>query len=122
MAVDPSLKSLRWIGSSKRDLRALPDSVKLLMGHALYVARQGGKHRDAKPFKGCGCARAVAIVANFHGDTFRAVYTVRRAGVVYVLHVFRKKSKAGPATPEPEMALIKQRLRVSERLARIKAR
>jgi phage-related protein len=88
------------------------------MGYALYVARQGGKRPDAKPLKGCGCAGIVEIVADFDGDTFRAVYTVRRAGAVYVLHVFQKKSKAGRATPKPEMTLIKQRLRESERIAR----
>jgi phage-related protein len=122
MAVDPSLKPLRWIGSSQRDLRALPDSVKLRVGHALYVARQGSKHRDAKSLKGCGCAGIVEIVADFDGDTFRAVYTVRRAGAVYLLHVFQKKSKAGRATPNPELTLIKQRLRESERIARREAR
>jgi phage-related protein len=102
MAVDPLLKPIRWVGSSRRDLRALPDSVKSHIGYALYVARQGGKHPDAKPLKGCGCARVVEIVADFDGDTFRAVYTVRRAGAVYVLHVFQKKPKAGRATPRPE--------------------
>ena len=118
MAVDPSLGPLRWIGSSQRDLSALPESMKSRMGYALYVAQQGGKHRDAKPLKGCGGAGVVEIVADFDGDTFRAVYTVRLAGVVYVLHVFQKKSKAGRATPKQEMAVIKQRLREAKRIAR----
>jgi len=65
------------------------------MGYALYVAQQGGKHRDAKPLKGFGSAGVVEIVKDHHGDTFRAVYTVRIAGAVYVLHVFKKKSKRG---------------------------
>ena len=118
MVVDPSPKPVRWIGSSRRDLRALPESVRSRIGYALYVAQRGGKHRDATPLNGCGGASVVEIVADFDGDTFRAVYTVRLAGVVYVLHVFQKKSKAGRATPKPEMALIKQRLREAERIAR----
>ena len=52
------------------------------------------------------------------GDTFRAVYTVRLAGSVYVLHVFQKKSKIGRATPKVEMELIERRLWEAERIAR----
>lgn len=87
------------------------------MGYALYVAQQGGKHRDAKPLKGFGGAGVVEIVTDFDGDTFRAVYTIRLAGAVYVLHVFQKKSKTGRATPRLEMDLIEQRLREAERIS-----
>lgn len=88
------------------------------MGYALYVAQQGGKHRDAKPLKGFGGAGVVEIVTDFDGNTFRAVYTVRLAGAVYVLHVFQKKSKTGRATPKLELDLIDRRLREAERIAR----
>ena len=88
------------------------------MGYALYVAQQGGKHRDATPLKGFGGAGAVEIVSDFDGDTFRTVYTVRFAGAVYVLHVFQKKSKTGRATSKPEMDLIARRLREAERILR----
>lgn len=47
---------------------------------------------------------------DFDGDTFRAVYTVRFAKAVYVLHAFKKKSKRGAATPKAELDLIDQRL------------
>jgi len=88
------------------------------MGYALYVAQQGGKHRDAKPLKGFGGAGVVEIVTHFDGNTFRAVYTVRMAGAVYVLHVFQKKSKKGRATPKAEVDLIDRRLSEAERIAR----
>ena len=87
------------------------------MGYALYVAQQGGKHRDAKPLKGFGGAGVVEIVSDFDADTFRTVYTVRLAGAVYVLHVFQKKSKTGRATPKAEMRLVEKRLREAERIA-----
>lgn len=87
------------------------------MGYAFYVAQQGGKHRDAKPLKGFGGAGVVEIVADFEGDTFRAVYTVRLAGAIYVLHAFQKKSKAGTATPKKETALIEKRLKLAQRIA-----
>ena len=48
------------------------------------------------------------------GDTFRAVYTVRFGEVVYVLHVFQKKSKRGIATPKKELELIRKRLKLAE--------
>jgi len=60
----------------------------------------------------------VEIVADYRGDTFRCVYTVRLAGSIYVLHVFQKKSKKGRETPKPDKALVEQRLREAERLAR----
>src|SRR5579883_1139422 len=95
MAPQSTLKPVIWIGSSRRDLRAFPDPVKDRMGFALYVAQQGGKHVDAKPLKGFGNAGVVEVVTDHRGDTFRAVYTVRFADAVYVLHAFQKKSKTG---------------------------
>jgi phage-related protein len=116
MIVRPSLRPVIWIGSSRREFRALPDPVNSHMGYALYVAQQGSKHRDAKPLKGFGGAGVVEVVTHFDGDTFRAVYTVRLSGAVYVL--FQKKSKKGRATPKLEKDLIEQRLREAERISR----
>ena len=48
------------------------------------------------------------------GDTYRAVYTVRFAGVVYVLHAFQKKSKKGIETPKRDIEVIKMRLKLAE--------
>jgi phage-related protein len=60
--------------------------------------------------KGFG-AGILEVVSDHRGDTFRAVYTVRLAGRVYVLHAFQKKSKIGIATPKSELDLIQQRLK-----------
>jgi phage-related protein len=35
-----------------------------------------------------------------------------------VLHVFQKKSKSGIATPKPDMDIIRERLKVAEKLSR----
>jgi phage-related protein len=114
----PDPKPVIWIGSSRRDFRASPEQIKSRAGYALYVAQLGDKHRDAKPLKGFGGAGVVEIVADHGGDTFRAVYTVRFAAAVYVLHVFQKKAKQGRATPKFEMKLIEQRLRQAEQIER----
>ena len=58
----------------------------------------------------------VEIIADNKGDTWRAVYTVRFAEAVYVLHAFQKKSKRGIGTPKHDMDLIHQRLAEAERL------
>lgn len=88
------------------------------MGYALYVAQRAGKHRDTKTLSGFGGAGVLEVIRDFRGDTFRAVYTVRFAGAVYVLHACQKKSKAGRETPRRDVELIRQRLREADRIAR----
>lgn len=107
-------KPVRFVGSSQSDLRKFPKEVKQVVGTALTSAQLGGKHKDAKPMKGFGGASVVEIIDDFDGDTFRAVYTVRFADVVYVLHAFQKKSKKGIATPNSVLDLIKLRLKAAE--------
>jgi len=111
VSVLPSIKPAVWIGSAKADLGTFPEEVKDSIGFALYVAQQGGKHIDAKPLRGFGGAGVLEIIEDHHGDTYRAVYTVRLAGRVYVLHAFQKKSKIGIQTPKAELNLIKSRLK-----------
>jgi phage-related protein len=60
----------------------------------------------------------VEVVKDFRGDRFRAVYTLRYAGAVYVLHAFQKKSKTGRETPRRDIDLVKQRLREAEQIAK----
>lgn len=118
MALEPPSKPVIWVGSSLRDLRAFPEPVQDHIGYALYVAQRGGKHRDAKTLSGFGGAGVVEVVKDFRGDTFRAVYTLRYAGAVFVLHAFQKKSKTGRETPRRDIELLKRRLRESEQIAK----
>jgi phage-related protein len=106
-------KPVEWVGSARDDLKAFPGDVVREIGHALYVAQIGGKHPSAKPltgdkeFKGAG---VLEIVEDHDGSAYRAVYTVKFAGAIYVLHAFQKKSKRGIATPKSDIELIKRRL------------
>jgi phage-related protein len=52
--MEPGEKPLYWVGASKRDLMAMPAAVIRHIGTALSVAQYGGKHPDAKPWKGLG--------------------------------------------------------------------
>lgn len=112
------LKPLIWVGASRKSLREFPGPVQDHMGYALYVAQRGGKPSDAKTMSGFGGAGVLEVIRDFRGDTFRAVYTVRYAGALYVLHAFQKKSKTGRETPRREIELIQQRLRETEQIER----
>jgi len=111
-------KPLEWIGSSKKDLRALPDEVMDVFGYALFLAQTGGKHDQAKPLHGFGSAGVLEVIEDFRGNAYRAVYTVQFEERVFVLHVFQKKSKTGIATPKSDMDLIRERLKVAARRAK----
>jgi len=87
-----------------------PEPVQQHLGAALGAAQFGGKHPDAKPWKGDGPG-VLEIVEDHRGDTYRAVYTVRFMDAVYVLHTFQKKSKSGIKTPKSHQDLIASRLR-----------
>lgn len=118
MTDDPPLKPVIWIGTSLKDLREFPPPVQDHVGYALYVAQRGGKHQDAKVLSGFGGAGVLEVIKDHHGDTFRAVYTLKYAGTVCVLHAFQKKSKSGRKTSYRDVELIKQRLREAEQIAR----
>jgi phage-related protein len=108
------IKPVSWIGSSYKDFREFPVPVQDAMGYALYQAQIGLKHGSAKPLKGFGGAGVLELVADHVGDTFRAVYTVKFATAVYVLHAFQKKSKSGIKTPSEDTELIQRRLEAAE--------
>jgi phage-related protein len=107
-------KPLFWIGGSLDDLRQFPAGVRQTMGFGLWQAQNGDKHVDAKPLKGFGGAGVLEIVERAEGGTYRAVYTVKFARAVYVLHAFQKKSKRGRKTPKGQVELIKRRLKMAE--------
>lgn len=113
-------KELAFVGSSRDDLRGFSRPVRVIIGVALAEAQRGLKHPDAKPMHGFKSAGVLEVVANFDGDTYRAVYTVRLTHAIYVLHCFQKKSTRGIATSARDLALIERRLRMAEAIDRAK--
>ena len=111
---DEPIRPVAWVGSSKKDFRAFPDDVQDAMGFALYQAQIGSWQTAMKVLKGFGGAGVLELVENHHGDTYRAVYTVRFEEAVYVLHSFQKKSKSGIKTSQQDMDMIKSRLKLAE--------
>lgn len=114
LGMPASHKPLEWVGSSYKDLMALPDDVRRLFGFALSLAQAGDKHDAAKVLKGFGGAGVLEVVEDDAGGTYRAVYTVKFAEAVFVLHCFQKKSKRGIATPKEDMDIIHARLKIAE--------
>jgi phage-related protein len=117
MTIDTALmelKPLYSVGQSKKDHAAFPEDVHDAVGYALHKAQGGDKHPSAKPLKGFSGAGVLEVVEDHAGDTFRAVYTERFEGAIYVLHAFQKKGQKGLATPKQEIELVKRRLAIAE--------
>jgi phage-related protein len=112
--VTSRLKLVEFVASSKDDLSAFPIEVRRVMGQALFEAQQGLKHPAAKPLKGFGGASVLEVRDDFDRNTYRFIYTVKFAGVIYALHAFQKKSKSGVATPQADIELIKRRLAAAQ--------
>ena len=104
-------KALVWVGSSRRDMRDMPKGIRRSFGVALYAVQTGETPPAAKVLKGFGGAGVLELIEDDAGGTYRAVYTVRYATAIYVLHVFQKKSKRGRETPQRDIDLIKERLK-----------
>lgn len=109
MAGSP-LKPIEWIGSALADLRRCPEAVRDVIGYALFVAQAGEHHASTRRLKG-DLRDLVEIIDDWDGNTYRAVYTAKFAGAIYVLHVFQKKSTKGIATPQHVLDVLRERYR-----------
>lgn len=88
------MKPLYWLGSVRKDLKAMPEAVQDTFGYALYLAQTGRKHADAKPLKGFGSACVLEVVESDHTGTFRAVYVV-------CCTAFKRSPRAASRHPRP---------------------
>lgn len=108
-----SLTPVVWLGTARSDLRSLPEIVQLKIGRALYEVQSGGFPSVAKPLHG-ELRGLLELRVHDTDGTYRAVYTVKLRGFVYVLHVFRKKSTHGMAMSRRDTALILARSKLAE--------
>lgn len=109
-------RPISWLKAALRDFEDFPAGAKIEIGRALTVAAEGAKADIAKPMIGFGSG-VFEIALKYRGGAFRAIYAVRIADAVWVIHAFQKKSKTGIKTPKPELDLIEQRLkRLKEQL------
>lgn len=110
------MKTLYYVGSSEKDLKKLPEDTIDAFVYGLDTAQKGGKSPKGKVLKGFGGADVIELIDKDATGTYRAVYTIRMPEVVFVLHVFQKKSKHGIATPKQDIDLIKSRLKRAQEI------
>lgn len=91
MAYSRVLKLVRWLGSSRKVIRALTPEVRLEAGYELYRVQQGREPADWKPMPSVG-AGVAEIRVHVEGE-HRVFYMARFQEAIYVLHVFEKKSR-----------------------------
>lgn len=110
-------KSVIWLASTKKDIKKLPKEVQVMFGTTLYRVQVGDTHPSIKALKGKDLKGVYEIKENLDKNTYRAVYVLNLGDVIYMLHVFQKKSKKGIATPKPDMDVIRARLKLAKELA-----
>jgi phage-related protein len=106
-----TIKPLKFVGKSRKDLSDFPSRVRQDLGHELFKVQTGLFAAHAKALKGFGGASIVELIESFDGNAYRCVYTTKIKDVVVVLHAFQKKSKSGIATPQFEIDIVKARLK-----------
>ena len=109
-----NVKRVVWISSSRTDLKGFPVPVRRNIGQALYTAQQGETDPAAKPLKGFGGVSVMEISERYDTNTYRAVYTTKFADIIYILHVFQKKSTQGIKTTKQDISLIKGRIALAQ--------
>ena len=115
IANTPKLRSVVWLGNSRKNILEFPEDVRKLIGDELQLIQFGGMPKDAKPFKGVGSG-VIEIALKYDKEAYRCVQAVQLGEKIYVLHAFQKKSKKGIATPKQDVDLIKQRYQEAQEL------
>jgi len=103
-------RPVSWIKAALKEFETFPEGAKSICLAAPTIAAEGGKADVAKPMHGLGSG-VFEIALPFKGDAFRVVYAVQLADEIWVVHTFQKKSTHGIKTPQPEIDLIKARLK-----------
>lgn len=107
-------RPLHFIGSSLKDLRKLPEEIQDVFGSALLDVQYGDLPEGARPFGEGLPSNVMKLIEDYDRDTYRAAYVASLPGAIYVLHVFKKKSTTGIATPRPDKDRIRTRLAAAE--------
>ena len=103
-------RPVSWIKGARKDFESFPQPVQLEALRALTIAAEGRKADSVKPLKGFE-GGVMEIVLKHRGDAFRVVYAVQIGADIWVIHAFQKKSKTGIKTPQPDIDLVRERLK-----------
>jgi phage-related protein len=111
-----SLRPIRWLGDSRKNILQFTEDVQKLIGDELQLLQWGKMPKDAKPFKHVGSG-VIEIAIKHNKEAYRCVQAVQLGEEIYVLHAFQKKSKKGIETPQQDVDLIKRRYKEAKELA-----
>ena len=107
-------RPIKFHGAALKAMRDLPDGVRQAFQDGLFFVTMGEEPGMAKALEGFNGRKVLELRKNDRAGTYRAVYTVRFAERVYVLHCFQKKSHKGISTDKSDIELIKARLKWAE--------
>ena len=108
MACEFKMKQIQFMGTSLKDLRDFPETVRGLAGFELREVQKGNTPSDWKPMTSIGIGVKEIRIKDKEG-IFRVVYVVKYLERVIVLHAFQKKAQK---TPKKDLDLAQQRLKV----------
>jgi phage-related protein len=101
------MKSLAWVGDTKRAIRNFPEDARNEAGHQLWRVQMGRDPDDWKPMPSIGAGVREIRIREPSG-AFRIVYLATLPEGVYVLHAFQKKTQR---TEKHDIELAGTRLR-----------
>ncbi|MEQ1847657.1 MAG: type II toxin-antitoxin system RelE/ParE family toxin [Nitrospira sp.] len=99
------MKPVHFVGSSREEMRELPEDARETAGHQLFKVQQGKEPDDWKPMPTVGAGVNEIRVRDESGG-YRVLYLAKFEEAVYVLHVFEKRSQK---TPKGDIHLAKGR-------------
>ena len=114
MRQQPGLKPVVWVGSSRKDLREFPEGAQDKIGTAPQQVQYGSRPASVRTLSGFGSADVAEIKVGDDENAYRAVYTVRFAEYIFVLHAFQKKSSHGIETAKQDIEMVRARLGLAE--------
>lgn len=109
------MRSIVWVGDSKKQLLEFPETVRKKIGYILERVQAGRASNKTKRLR--GFPGVYEIVSDHASNTYRAVYVVNLGDLIYVLHCFQKKSTQGIKTSRQDIDLIRFRLNWAKELA-----
>ncbi|MEO6544894.1 MAG: type II toxin-antitoxin system RelE/ParE family toxin [Nitrospiraceae bacterium] len=86
------MKPIHFVGTSREEIRELPDSAQETAGFQLFKVQQGKEADDWKPMSTVGSGVREIRVRDESG-AYRVFYVAKFKEAVYVLHVFEKRSQ-----------------------------
>ncbi len=100
-----ALKSIIWIGNSKKEFLEFPDNIKEDLGYQLYLLQDGKDPLKARPLKSVG-AGVWELKEQDAAGWYRVAYVLIEKSAIHVLHAFQKKTRK---TEKLNLALITAR-------------